>query len=225
MGLWQGEFAMPGIGEDKNNNQERLMSEFERWEGRFSTPGFIFGVEPNYFLASCDELLPKYGRALAVADGEGRNGVWLAQQGLDVVSLDFSPSAQIKAAQLAKRNGVEMKIVQSDVHNWEYPAEAFDVVVEIFTQFSSPDQRHLKWTGMKKALKPGGMMIIQGYTPNQLKSATGGPKKIENLYTRKMLEEEFASFRQLIIEEEELEMQEGEAHGGKSAVINFSAQK
>jgi len=201
------------------------MSEFERWEGRFSTPEFLFGEKPNYFLINCKDLLPENGKVLAVADGEGRNGVWLAQQRLEVVSLDFSPTAQIKAAELAQRNGVEMEIIQSDVHNWDYPSETFDVVVEIFTQFSSPDQRNLKWTGMKRALKPGGLMIIQGYTPKQLEYGTGGPKKIENLYTREMLEEGFASFREVNIVEEELEMQEGNAHGGMSAVINFTAQK
>jgi hypothetical protein len=78
------------------------MSEYERWETRYSAPGYAFGQEPNYFLAACKRLLPKASRALAVADGEGRNGVWLAQQGLDVVSLDFSPSAQAKAATLAR---------------------------------------------------------------------------------------------------------------------------
>ncbi len=201
------------------------MSEYERWEGRFSTADYIFGEEPNYFLASCKNLLPKSGRALAVADGEGRNGVWLAQQGLDVVSLDFAPSAQKKSADLAQRCGVEIEIIQGDVHEWNYPPEAFDVVVEIFTQFSSPAQRNLKWAGMKKTLKAGGLMIIQGYTPKQLMLDTGGPKKLENFYTRATLEESFADLTDINIEEQELDMQEGTAHGGKSAVINFTARK
>ena len=201
------------------------MSELDRWEGRFAIPEYLFGEEPNHFLAACKDLLPKSGRVLAVADGEGRNGVWLASQGLDVVSLDFSPTAQKKAADLAKRAGVEIEFVQGDIHNWDYPSEAFDVVVEIFTQFSSPEQRELKWTGMKNALKPGGLMIIQGYSPDQLNHGTGGPKKLENLYSREMLEEAFSNFNDIVIEEMELEMQEGVAHGGMSAVINFTARK
>ena len=170
-------------------------------------------------------MLPKSGKALAVADGEGRNGVWLAEQGLDVVSLDFSESAQVKAAALAKERGANVKLVHGDVHTWAYPDAVFDVVVEIFTQFSSPADRAKKWAGMRKALKPGGLLIIQGYTPKQLQYGTGGPKEIENLYTRAMLEEAFHDFRDVTITEEEREMQEGTSHGGMSAVINFTARK
>lgn len=201
------------------------MSEFERWEGRYAVPDFVFGRDPNYFLASCKPLLPKSGKALAVADGEGRNGVWLARQGLDVASLDFSPNGQKKAAALAREAGVTIEIIEADVHTWNYPEAAFDVVVEIFTQFSSPEERKLKWAGMKKALNRGGLLIVQGYTPKQLEYKTGGPGKLENLYTREMLEGAFGDFDDKVFVEEELEMQEGAGHGGMSAVINFTARK
>ena len=112
-------------------------SEYQRWEQRFAVPDYAFGKEPNYFLASCKPLLPRSGKALAVADGEGRNGVWLAEQGLDVVSLDFSPSAQRKGQALAKERAVTVTFLQADVHTLDYPEAAFDVVVEIFTQFST----------------------------------------------------------------------------------------
>ena len=124
------------------------------------------------------EISACLGRALAVADGEGRNGVWLAEQGLDVVSLDFSPSAQVKAATLARERGVNIAIERADVHSWAYPEAAFDVICEIFTQFSSPAERAVKWAGMRRALKPGGLLILQGYTPKQLDYGTGGPKQI-----------------------------------------------
>jgi SAM-dependent methyltransferase len=201
------------------------LGEFERWEGRYGVPEYIFGTEPNYFLASCKPLLPRTGRALAVADGEGRNGVWLAEQGLDVLSIDFSPSAQQKAEALAKERGAKIVFERADVHAWAYPDAAFDVVVEIFTQFSAPADRSRKWAGMRKTLKPGGLMIIQGYTPKQLQYGTGGPSQIENLYTRVMLEEAFRGFRDVKIVEEEVDMHEGTSHGGMSAVINFTAWK
>jgi len=204
---------------------EQGSSEYQRWEGRFGVPDYVFGKEPNYFLASCKPLLPRSGRALAVADGEGRNGVWLAEQGLEVVSIDFSPSAQRKAQALAKERGVTVSFLQADVHTFEYPEAAFDVVVEIFTQFSSPAERAMKWAGMRKALKPGGLLIIQGYTPKQLQYGTGGPKEIDNLYTRAMLEEAFRGFRDLTIVEEERELHEGTSHGGMSAVISLTARK
>ncbi len=198
------------------------MSEFDRWETRYSVPDYIFGEEPNYFLTSCKSLLPKSGRALAVADGEARNGVWLAEQGLDVLSIDFSPSAQQKAAALAKKRGVSITLQKADVHSWPYPESEFDVVCEIFTQFSSPAQRAQKWDGMKRALKPGGLLILQGYTPKQLQYGTGGPKELENLYTRELLLANFGAFEQLRITDEELEMHEGTSHGGMSAVIGLT---
>src|ERR1700727_1600666 len=98
-----------------------MTDEYTRWESRFSAPEYVFGQEPNYFLAACRPLLPARGSALAVADGEARNGVWLAEQGLDVLSLDFSPSAQMKARMLARERGVSIRLELADVHAWTYP--------------------------------------------------------------------------------------------------------
>ena len=204
---------------------DQEMNEYARWEARFATADYAFGKEPNYFLRSCQKLLPRRGRALAVADGEGRNGVWLAEQGLDVVSLDFSPAAQNKARALAAERGVKVTFVKADVHVWDYPQVTFDVVVEIFTQFSPSAERTMKWRGMRRTLKPGGLLIIQGYTPKQLQHGSGGPKQLENLYTRPMLEQEFGDFRDLKIVEEERDMREGASHAGLSAVIGLTATK
>jgi ubiquinone/menaquinone biosynthesis C-methylase UbiE len=123
---------------------ERIVNEYERWQDRFSGQDYAFGKEPNYFLKSCKQLLPRSGRALAVADGEGRNGVWLAEQGLDVLSIDFSPLAQAKARALAIEMRVSVNFEIADVHRWNYPEAEFDVVAEIFTQFSSPNERTSK---------------------------------------------------------------------------------
>jgi SAM-dependent methyltransferase len=150
---------------------EQSSSEYERWEDRYGVPDYVFGRAPNYFLASCKPLLPRSGKVLAVADGEGRNGVWLAEQGLDVLSIDFSPSAQRKALALAKERGVTVRFLRADVHGWDYPEAAFDVVVEIFTQFSTPAERARKWAGMRKALKPGGLLIIQAGNCNTVPAA------------------------------------------------------
>ena len=108
---------------------------------------------------------------------------------------------------------------------WKYPEATFDLVVEILTQFSSPDERKFKWAGMRRTLRPGGLLIIPGYTPKQLEYGTGGPKQIENLYTRALLEGAFSDFRDLLIVEEEREMHEGASHSGLSAVINLTARK
>lgn len=201
------------------------MNEYDRWETRFGVPEYAFGVEPNYFLASCKNLLPASGKALAVADGEGRNGVWLAEQGLDVTSIDFSPSGQKKARALAQKRQVPVRFELADVHDWAYPQNTFDVVCEIFTQFSSPAERMRKWAGMKKTLKPGGLLISQGYTPRQLQYGTGGPKELEKLYTRELLKQNFGDFTEYNITEEERVLHEGTSHGGMSALIGLTARK
>ncbi|MFY9835639.1 MAG: class I SAM-dependent methyltransferase [Xanthobacteraceae bacterium] len=201
------------------------MNEYERWEARFAVPEYAFGKEPNEFLKACKHLLSPSGRALAVADGEGRNGAWLAEQGLDVLAIDFSPSAQRKARALVAERHVHVTFLQADVHDWDYPQSAFDVVVEIFTQFSAPAERSRKWAGMRRALKSGGLLIIVGYTPKQLEYATGGPKQRENLYTRAMLEQAFGDFRDLRIVEEERELREGASHAGMSAVVGLTGRK
>ncbi len=200
-------------------------SELDFWEDRYSTPEYRFGKAPNEFLVRCAPLLPKTGKALAVADGEGRNGVWLAHQRLDVVATEFSPSALEKARALAAEQGVSVTFIETDVHSWPYPEQAFDVVVEIFTQFSTPEQRAVKWAGMRRALKPGGLLILRGYTPKQLDYGTGGPKNIEHLYTRQMLESAFGDFDDVRIVEEEIELREGPGHAGMSAVIGLTGRK
>jgi SAM-dependent methyltransferase len=200
-------------------------SEFDHWQERFSTPDYRFGKEPNEFLVRCKPLLPRTGKALAVADGEGRNGVWLARQGLDVLSIDFSPAAQAKARALAAEANADITFVEADVHAWPYPEDAFDVVAEIFTQFSPPAERARKWAGMRRALKRGGLLIVQGYTPKQLQYGTGGPKQIEHLYTRDMLRQAFGDLDDVRIVEEERELQEGPGHSGMSAVIGLTARK
>ena len=129
---------------------------------------------------------------------------------------------RIGQLRFCKDLGLE-NFVRADVHVWDYPQAAFDVVVEIFAQFRPPAERAIKWRGMRRTLKSGGVLIIQGYTPKQLQYGTGGPKQLENLYTRAMLEREFGDFRDLKILEEEREMREGASHAGMSAVIGLTA--
>jgi cyclopropane fatty-acyl-phospholipid synthase-like methyltransferase len=198
------------------------MGELERWEGRYAPESYLFGTAPNAFLAAQKERLPKNGRALSVADGEGRNGVWLAEQGLDVVSMDFSPTAQVKAHALAASRGVSITTHQVDVSTWEWPADAFDVIVVIFAQ---PLERTRLFAGVKNALKPGGLLLIQGYPPKQLEYDTGGPSDIARLYTREMLEAGFGDFTEVRIDEYDAEIYEGEGHGGMSALIELIATK
>jgi len=200
-------------------------SEYERWERRFSVPDYVFGTEPNAFLKSQAHLLPKSGTALAVADGEGRNGVWLAERGLDVLSIDWSPTALVKAQALARQRGVALRTVQVDVVRWQWPVARFDVVVAIFIQFLTPDERRQVFAHMRSALKPGALLLIEGYRPEQLNYKTGGPSLVENLYTRALLEKEFDSLCQLQITEHDSMTSEGTGHVGMAALIDLVGRK
>jgi len=200
-------------------------SEYERWEKRFSVPDYVFGTAPNAFLESQAAALPTSGTALAVADGEGRNGVWLAERGLDVLSTDWSPTALGKAQALAARRGVTLRTEQVDVVDWKWPAAAFDVVAAIFIQFLTPDERRHVFAGMRNALKPGGLLLIEGYRPEQLNYKTGGPSQVENLYTRPLLEAEFGGFAELRITEHDSMTSEGAGHVGMAALIDLVGRK
>jgi SAM-dependent methyltransferase len=198
------------------------MGELERWNGRYAPDSYLFGTAPNAFLAAQRARLPKHGRALSIADGEGRNGVWLAEQGLDVVSMDFSPVAQAKARALAAQRGVTITTEQVDLANWDWPADAFDVIVVIFAQ---PLEKTALFTGIRRALKPGGLLLLEGYPPKQLEYGTGGPGEVERLYTRADLEAGFGSFSKVDIAEYDAEIYEGDGHGGMSALIDLVGVK
>jgi SAM-dependent methyltransferase len=201
------------------------MSDLEFWESRYAEPDYIFGTAPNAFLHAQAHRLTRGLSALAVADGEGRNGVWLAEQGLDVTSIDFSPRALAKARALAESRGVRLRIEQADVGNWTWPDAAFDVVVAIFIQFADPLTRERIFAGMKRALKPGGLLLLEGYRPEQLRYGTGGPPQIAHLYTRALLEQAFADLTILELREHDSVLQEGARHHGMSALIDLVAVK
>jgi len=200
------------------------MSDREHWDGRFAGPGYLFGTAPNAFLSSQASRLPKNGRVLAVADGEGRNGVWLAGQGLQVHAVDFSAVALEKARRLAGDRGVAIETEQADLSQWVWPDSAYDVIAAIFIQFAGPELRRTIFAGMKRALKPGGL-LLQGYRPEQLQYRTGGPPRIENLYTRTLLEDAFGDWDILDLKEHDSVIHEGSGHDGRSALIDLVARK
>jgi len=200
-------------------------TEFDRWQQRFAAPGYLFGTAPNAFLQAQAHLLRPGQSALAIADGEGRNGVFLAKQGLDVLSVDFSPVGQAKARALAKARGVTLRVEQADMTAWTWAPAAFDVVAAIFIQFATPPQRSGIFAGIKRTLKPGGLLLMQGYGLKQLDYKTGGPPDVTRLYTRALLEQAFGDFSALDIREHDSVIAEGAGHGGMSALIDLVARK
>ncbi len=199
--------------------------EFNRWQARFAEPGYLFGTTPNAFLKAHGHLLRKGETVLAIADGEGRNGVFLAEQGLKVLSVDYSPVAQEKARALARQRGVTLRFELADMLMWTWTPEAFDVVVAIFIQFTKPPQRAAMFDGMKRTLKPGGLLLMEGYGLKQLDYQTGGPSDPAHLYTRELLEEAFGDFAALEIREYDSIINEGSRHAGLSALVDLIGRK
>jgi SAM-dependent methyltransferase len=199
--------------------------ELDFWNTRFSEQSYLFGTEPNAFLSSQRARLRPGMRALAVADGEGRNGVWLAKQGLDVLSLDFSPVALKKAGELAAAVQVTLKTECVNLATWDWGGPRFDLVAAIFIQFAEPDLRDYIFQKMKDVLVPGGLLLLEGYRPEQLAYGTGGPQEVNKLYTPALLNEAFGEMNFLQLEEYDADLNEGERHKGMSAVIDLVAQK
>jgi 2-polyprenyl-3-methyl-5-hydroxy-6-metoxy-1,4-benzoquinol methylase len=195
------------------------------WDQRFSAPDYIFGTEPNVFLTSRAGLFRSGQRVLDIACGEGRNSVWLARQGCDVLGIDISPLALKKAQRLAENQKVRVQFRQTDVRDWEWSPVAFDAVVCIFIQFAAPAERHRLFEGFKATLKPGGVLVLQGYTPKQVEYRTGGPPDAAHMYTREMLEQAFAELEILHLREHEDTLAEGTKHVGRSALIDLVARK
>jgi len=199
--------------------------ELERWNQRYGEAEYIFGTAPNAFLAAQAALLKPGQRALCVADGEGRNSVWLAEQGLEVVAFDFSPVALGKARRLAASRGVRVRYELATVYDWPWPQAEFDVVAAIFLQFADPPMREFLFERMIATLKPGGLALVEGYTRAQLKYGTGGPKQVDQLYTEELLREAFGALDILQLTAYEAELDEGSRHRGMSAVIDLVARR
>lgn len=176
------------------------------------------GTVVNDDYTSCP-MIPRVGCALCVAGGEGCCGVWLAEQGWEVVSIDFSDMAPRGAAAPAARRGVSLTLVEANVHTWDCPVAAIDLVVVVFSQFRAPAERDRTWAGMRRAVKPDGWLTLQGYTPDQLHHRAGGPSDPTHLYTEQMLRAAFSDFEDLQIIEEETTLEKGSGHRDTSAVI------
>ena len=196
----------------------------EFWDRRYGESGFAYGTEPNAFLVSQCDRLPRSGRALAVADGEGRNGVWLAQQGLEVLSVDSSGVGLQKARALAAERGVAITTEQADLFAWAWPGAAFDCVVSVFAHFP-PAERPRMHRAMFDALKPGGLLLLEAFNPNQLQYQSGGPPVLEMLYAAVMLRGDFAGAEVLLLEECVTDLKEGPYHHGPGAVVRMVARR
>lgn len=195
------------------------------WNSRYRAPEYIFGTEPNGYLRRHAGLLQPGQAVLCVADGEGRNGVWLARRGLRVEAFDISDVGVDKARALARAAGVDVSFGISDCDRWPWRAAAYDGVVAIFVQFADPAMRERLFASMVESLKPGGILILLGYTPQQLVYKTGGPPHASHLYTADLLRAAFPQLDIIELREYEENLVEGVQHAGRSALIGMVARK
>ncbi len=200
-------------------------SDGEFWNRRFASESYIFGTGPAAFLVDNAHHIPAGSRVLAPADGEGRNSVFLAELGHRVVATDIAEEGIAKAQQLAAARGVSVEFRHLDLQGWQWPDAEFDAVAAIFIQFAPPAFRDEIFAGMKRAVRPGGVVLLHGYTPKQLEYRTGGPPVVEQLYTEELLRTAFSEWELIRIEAYEPELDEGEGHKGRSAVIDLVARR
>ena len=195
----------------------------QRWDERYSDDEYLFGTEPNYFLKNVEPDLPT-GRALCYGDGEGRNGVFLARRGYEVTSMDASQVGMEKARRLAHESGVELATVVADLREFDFGHEKWDVIVSVFVHLF-PDLRRRVHHRVVEALLPGGALVLEAYTPEQLRYRTGGPPREELLMTLPALEEDLRGLDLEVGRELVRDVVEGRGHNGKAAVVQVLARK
>lgn len=194
------------------------------WDGKFSGEGYAYGTAPNAHLMDHADHLSVGANVLVPGDGEGRNGVWLARQGMNVLSVDGSAVGLEKARRLAAANNVPLRTQQADLLEWEWPVAAFDGVVSIFLHFAATDRRKMH-AAMAAALRPGGVLILEAFRPEQLSFSSGGPKDPDLLYRAADLHADFAGLRIDLLEDTTCTLDEGPLHQGPAAVVRLIAHK
>ncbi len=197
----------------------------ETWNARFAGDDYLFGEAPNAFVRREAHRLPSGATVLCVGDGEGRNSVWLTEQGCAVTAFDLAPNAVAKAQRLAAARNVTVDHRTGDVYAWPWNAAQYDALVVVFIQFVPPDKRDAVFAGMRSAVRPGGLLLLEGYRPEQVDYGTGGPPHREHMYTREWLAQQFAGWEVLRLDAYDAEIREGRGHSGMSALIDVVARK
>ena len=196
------------------------------WENRFSaSQDYLYGKAPTQFILNYQYYLTQGSTALSVADGEGRNAVFMARQGMQVTALEIAPTAIERARALAAEQGVTVDFRQFDIMTRPWPDQQFDLVAGIFIQFIGPEGRALQFDRMKAATRPGGLILLHGYRPEQIADGTGGPPSAANMYTADILRDAFRDWDILVLKEYDREIQEGAGHAGMSALIDLVVRK
>ena len=194
------------------------------WDERYDTEEYVYGTEPNNFLVSVADRIPRGGKVLSLGEGEGRNAVYLAKLGYSVTAVDQSAVGLKKAERMAVDNGVAIKTIVSDLAGFRIEPEAWDAVFSFFCHLDRDVRRRI-FGQAARGLKPGGVFILEAFTPHQLKYNTGGPRKAGLMMTVLDLKDELKGLEFPRAVELEREVREGAHHKGKAAVVQILAQK
>ncbi len=195
------------------------------WDERYSEPGFAYGTQPNDFLAAnAERYFPKNGEILSLAEGQGRNAVFLARRGFRTTGVDSATVGLEKAQELARKNGVAIQTILADLAIFDLGAARWDGIVSIWCHLPV-DLRAALHRSVVVALKPGGVFLLEAYTPKQLQYNTGGPSTVELMMTLASVRLELAGLDFLEAKETIREVHEGSYHDGKSAVLQVVARK
>lgn len=195
-----------------------------QWDIRYNTEEFVYGNAPNDFLRETASHIPKGGEVLCLAEGEGRNAVFLAQHGYNVTAVDASAVGLQKAQKLAEANQVSIKTVVADLNDFEIEPQRWDGIVSIFCHLPEP-LRSKVYRNVVSGLATNGVFIMEAYTPRQLKHKTGGPPVVELLYEPEAMKKLLTGLDFIIYREVEREIYEGKLHKGLSAVLQVLAKK
>lgn len=203
-------------------SQQFTGSEF--WNERFKNQDYMYGVHVNDFLKEQAHRIEEGGKVLNLAEGEGRNAVYLAEQGYDVRGVDFSAHGRDKAMKLAQQRNVVIAYELADLTTYDMGASNWDAIVSIFCHMHETERPGL-YRSIKQALKPGGLFVQEVYNKKQLAYGTGGPGDPAHLGSLQELKEAFEGFEVILAQDIEREIHEGEFHFGNSAVTQFIARK
>lgn len=193
------------------------------WDERYSAADYLYGMEANDLVNDEAHRIPS-GRVLCLAEGEGRNAVFLARRGYDVTAVDFSAVALAKGERLARERGVSIALIEADLAGFDLGTDAWSGIVSIFAHTPREVRRRIH-AAIPHALHPGGILILEAYRPAQLALGTGGPKDAARMPTLDELRAELAGLELVIARESDREIHEGRAHAGPSATVQIVARR
>lgn len=194
------------------------------WNERYTKKEYAYGIHPNQFLADSILKLPKHGKILFPAEGEGRNAVFAAKNGFEVAAFDLSSEGKKKADELASDNDVKIDYRVGMLEDLNFEPNSFDGVVFIYAHFPKAIRKALHQQ-ILRLVKPNGVIVFEAFSKEQLDYPSGGPKEFAMLFSEEEVKEEFENVDFDFLKTEIIELNEGVFHQGKGSVVRFIGKK